>query len=125
MRVADLIGAQLDLWVARAEGKCATVNPSVWGNAIINEVGRLSISKGSWDCAKYFEPSSNWAHGGPIIERESIAIQHQEYSDGSFREWVACSSRDFDSSNGYTGPTPLVAAMRAYVAAKFGDQVPD
>jgi len=128
MKVSELDGAQLDLWVARAEGKCYTTNPGVWGNAGINELGRLSISKTSWDCARYFEPSSNWAHGGPIVERNNVGITTWLEND-----WCAaidldahtyCDGGILDGRGFHTGKTPLVAAMRAYVASKFGDEVP-
>jgi len=64
--------------------------------------------------------SASWALGGPIIEREKIALC-PGYS------WEA--SKDFDAVGGDTdtavehGPTPLIAAMRCYVASKLGDTV--
>lgn len=116
MKVTNLEGALLDLWVARAEGKCYTQNPGEWGLACINDLGRLSIAKVSWDCARYFEPSKNWAHGGPIIDRERISINER---DGDcWQAHKTCGWSKF-------GPTPLVAAMRAYVASKFGEELPD
>ena len=114
MKTSELTGALLDQWVARAEGKCATTNPKEWGNALINDFGRLSIAKGSWDCAKYFEPSKNWRHGGPIIEQQKMYVEWD--ADGF---WVA---HTVDSKT-VQGPTLLIAAMRAYVAGKFGDEV--
>ena len=56
--------------------------------------------------------STDWAHGGPVIEREGIAIYL--YGDG---EWQAVLEKE------YEGPTPLIAAMRCYVASKLGDEV--
>lgn len=64
-------------------------------------------------------PSTNWTTGGPIIEREGIHIGrihtllHQRKEYGEFY-WIA---------NGRRGPTPLIAAMRCYVASKLGDTV--
>ena len=60
--------------------------------------------------------SSDWALGGPIIEREGIAIN--AHLDGS--EWFA---RDYWGEHEQSGPTPLIAAMRCYVASKLGDEV--
>jgi hypothetical protein len=64
--------------------------------------------------------SSNWAQGGPIIEREFITIDQKE------RSICAC----IDAPEGCelndiwaNGPTPLIAAMRCYVASKLGDTV--
>ncbi|HDR9163650.1 TPA: DUF2591 family protein [Burkholderia vietnamiensis] len=117
MKISELTGAQLDQWVARAEGKCYTTNPREWGNALINHLGRLSIAKTSWDCAKYFEPSSNWGHGGPIIDRERICVAFR-----GGKQWVA-GYPDWPWEAGYAGTTALVAAMRAYVASKYGREV--
>ena len=61
-------------------------------------------------------PSTNWAQGGPIIEREKIATQFWVSEDA----WEALIKGGFFASY---GPTPLIAAMRAYVASKLGDEV--
>jgi hypothetical protein len=62
--------------------------------------------------------STNWAQGGPIIERERVSIG--PYGD----EFWAQSSAIIDT---YYGTTPLIAAMRAFVASRLGDtpEVPD
>jgi hypothetical protein len=57
--------------------------------------------------------STNWAQGGPIIERERISITHQ------VGRWAAQTDDDLFAY----GPTPLIAAMRCYVASKLGDEV--
>lgn len=61
-------------------------------------------------------PSTNWADGGPIIEREEIETR-TAHSGG----WMANRAR----TKGYfeCGPTPLIAAMRCYVASKLGDNI--
>lgn len=112
IKTSVLTGALLDWAVAIAEGKHAAASKE-WGNAGINNLGRCSIAKLSWDCAKHFEPSKNWAHGGPIIERERILL----FTAGD--EWLA--KVNLLASNLGAGPNPLVAAMRAYVASKLGD----
>jgi len=56
----------------------------------------------------YFQPSTDWAQGGKIIERERIELEHDGF------EWWARIKADED----YNGATPLVAAMRCYVASK-------
>jgi hypothetical protein len=121
MKVHDLSGALLDLWVARAEGRCYTQSPGVWGLAVINELGRLSIAKNSWDCARYFEPSTNWAHAGPIIERERGEIYFERFGV----RWVATMGCAPLKRYQELGDTQLEAAMRAYVGSKFGDVVSD
>jgi hypothetical protein len=68
-----------------------------------------------------FSPSTDWACGGPIIEREQIQIdpltRHREPGDWSAQVWLPYRRAQ--------GETPLIAAMRAYVASKFGNEVPD
>ena len=52
------------------------------------------------------------SQGGPIIEREGMDLF------AGVPEWMA---RIGDHE--YCGPTPLIAAMRCYVASKLGDEV--
>ena len=56
-------------------------------------------------------PSTNWAQGGPIIEREGIEFR----ASGTQASIV--------DGRTYYGPTHLIAAMRCYVASKLGDDV--
>jgi hypothetical protein len=67
-----------------------------------------------------FRPSTHWNQGGPIIEREKLELVLDGNGWG-VPEW------SYDEVDGHkaTGPTPLVAAMRAFVAGKFGDVVDD
>ena len=61
--------------------------------------------------------STDWAQGGPIIERQRISTQTTEdYWDAD----LTTESGAFIQS---IGDTPLVAAMRAYVASKLGDEI--
>ena len=56
-----------------------------------------------------------WEFGGPIIEREKIEVFIRD------EEWFAYSSRS--KPEDFQGDTPLIAAMRCYVASQFGDTV--
>ena len=72
-----------------------------------------------------FEPSTDWAHGGPIIERESIMICRDSRRN---TDWFAnvdgYMSHDYVCSEySATGPTPLIAAMRAFVLSRHGEAV--
>lgn len=71
---------------------------------------------GNWEWIR--QPSTEWAHGGPLIEREHIAL---EFLDDEWCAWAPSPQRG-DGGDG-RGPEPLVAAMRAYVASKFGDEI--
>ncbi len=71
-----------------------------------------------------FEPSSDWSQGGPIIDRMRITVAPST-EDPS---WTAEMWSDRIQSQGYFtvgGPTPLTAAMRAFVASVYGDTVPE
>jgi hypothetical protein len=63
-----------------------------------------------------------WEHGGPIIEREGMGLWAYQWNEQGEAEqgWYA---EDKDGDHVQTGPTPLVAAMRCYVASKLGDEV--
>ena len=87
--------------------------------------GDLKVLAGkSWAESMRFTPSTDWAQGGPIIEREEIGIKRNApCSDG--RRWEASPSITAKGAGGRWGygHTPLVAAMRCYVASKLGDVV--
>lgn len=70
-----------------------------------------------------FRPSTNWDQGGPIIERERMTVEFfEDRQYGSGCAWLATHIRR-PYFNEETGPTPLIAAMRCYVASRFGDEV--
>jgi hypothetical protein len=80
-----------------------------------------------------YAPSTDWAIGGPIIEREGICID-RERDDPPAKAWFAClhdperpiyGAKGFYAEKGRAfGPTPLVAAMRAYVASRASGNQP-
>jgi hypothetical protein len=109
-KVAELEGALLDYWIARVEGlrveirsRCAKQHAYIFIDT--------AYQKG---IPRIYSPSLDWVEGGPIIELARIQIAPVR------NKWLAC-----HEAGDYSGPTPLIAAMRAYVASKFGDTVPD
>ena len=101
MKTAELTGAALDWAVAWANGNTT-----------------IKLDGGVWN------PSTDWAQGGPIIEREHIEWQwlpssskHHRY--GARKPSLGGAKRTFCMD----GPTVLIAAMRCYVASKLGDTV--
>lgn len=62
--------------------------------------------------------STDWAQAGPIIEREYISVL--SWLVGA---WKARTTANDGTEYICEGPTPLVAAMRCYVASKLGDEV--
>jgi len=61
--------------------------------------------------------STDWAQGGPIIEREWVDLH---CVNDSLWEAECPAVGGLAMQN---GPTPLIAAMRCYVASKLGDEV--
>ena len=61
--------------------------------------------------------STDWSQGGPIIEREHISAAYAYWG-----EWEAWDDKTMPPPK-YRGPTPLIAAMRCYVASKLGETV--
>lgn len=66
--------------------------------------------------------SSSWADAGPLIEKHHI---HVAPMPGKGYTWCATVVSDTDRGSWREGHTPLVAAMRALVAAKIGADLPE
>ncbi|MEY5003198.1 MAG: hypothetical protein RL678_1007 [Pseudomonadota bacterium] len=103
MKTAELTGAALDWAVTKCEGRDIVLldGEIVWRDEM-----------------RY---CTDWALGGAIIERERISITpdvgcwNAHYHDNLFEE---------DGSDCFQiGTTPLIAAMRCYVASKLGDEI--
>jgi len=105
MKTSELTGHALDWAVAMCEG-------------IDHDTAALNIMFGD-DNDWFLAPSTDWAQGGPIIEREGIGVYqyrgawsaHCPLPNGGLH---ACMENQ---------PTPLIAAMRCYVASKLGEEV--
>ena len=68
----------------------------------------------------WWSPSTNWNHGGPIIERECITIEYMDRNYWRARLW----NKEIRNYSLYQySSTPLIAAMRCFVASKLGDEV--
>jgi hypothetical protein len=107
MKTSELTGAALD-W---AVSKCEYTKPVQIGGSTVMVFKDVPFD---------YHPSTNWAQGGVIIEREFITIDQKE------RSICAC----IDAPEGHecndiwaNGLTPLIAAMRCYVASKMGDDI--
>jgi hypothetical protein len=112
MKTSELQGAALDWAVAKCEGN------------IGHELKDFCLVHMEDPDLQY---STNWAQGGPIIEREGISIVRDE-GDLCWQAVIDCHSGSMFGSNlcgsfWHEGPTPLIAAMRCYVASKMGDEV--
>ena len=112
VKTNELQGEALNLAVAKAEG--IELSNGCYNRLLVD--GRMSA--GQKMLAPY-NPSTDWALAGPIIEREKLCITASVEGD-----WTAfCVSDEMDMQWICRGPTPLVAAMRAYVASQLGGEV--
>lgn len=123
MKTADLSGALLDFWTARAEGVPA-------GQLEIRPVQRPDPRTPDAICVhvapaipgwmanpqRRLDYSTNWALAGPLIEKH-VDTMHENGD-----HWAV---RHHRRAIGATGPTPLIAICRAVVRAAFGDEVED
>lgn len=116
LKTAELEGLQLDLAVAVAEEMEVTWHPSPDDRQSFKARPRGSrVEPGP------FSPATHWAHGGPLLERERGSL-FTELIPGAPVVWVARMGDGARRSQCF-GPTPLIAAMRALVASKLGEEV--
>jgi hypothetical protein len=163
MKVSELSGAMLDYWVAKADESWKWAHrlfPTMTLNPTFASVELYTYENGNRECllipnnsfrqdTQVFSPSTDWAHGGPIIERDQIFLDPPSdvhYNGKLFHGWVSyadwratVSSRtrtypnpNFSDPENWpgcvgrgAGETPLIAAMRAKVSSHYGDEVPD
>lgn len=111
IKTSELTGTALDWAVAKCEGKNGVLHDDGITRCIVIAAAS-GVYKGTW------KPSFNWSQGGPIIEREGIAVRRSHNME--YGSWQAI--RD-GFRNNHNGPTPLIAAMRCYVAFKLGDEL--
>lgn len=109
MKTSKLIGPTLDWAVEFIEGGCkAEPRANYWLEKWLDPKRRYLCES----------TSTNWAQGGSIIGRECIDL----YCDHAGVSWRARKMLGERGPMAY-GPTPLIAAMRCYVASKLGDEI--
>lgn len=133
IKVSELNLPELDYWVAKA-GELPIENSKAYPHCVVvrpkdhltRQLGYIRRDGKSFDGIQHaYSPSTDWSQGGPIIERERISTEYwvTELTDRTGEPWQAYPHIDNPI---YTwGATSLIAAMRAYVASKFGETVDD
>ena len=133
MKTAKLQDAALDWAVAKALGHALkirtwkaitdTLDPTEDADIIAFHkerntvrVSAEQIPGGGWFPNPRY--STDWAFGGPIIERGKMDFSWI----GADKCRAAIDWLDEEFYEAF-GPTPLIAAMRCYVASKLGDEV--
>lgn len=111
IKVQDTEGRVLDWLVFKCESaEGSTPDPLAWLNTV--------------HPSGYYSYSTNWAQGGPIIERENIAIEPVRRLASKDIAWSAQEIlMDGSRATHSFGPTPLIAAMRCFCASRLGDEV--
>jgi hypothetical protein len=109
MKISELTGAALDWAVAESSG------------IPIYRSGK-TLSRMDVDGGIYWQPSTDWSQGGPIMEREGITVicWNKNPNQWGARRWLELNG---SPSIHVYAPTPLIAAMRCYVASKLGDEI--
>lgn len=155
MKVSELTGDALAIWVGRAQGWEFSDDVERIGARIGAALkksppimyhdchGDLHVVGTNYDSEVHWAPHVHWEQGGPIIESENIVLVP---TNGGDKEepifWSAMHNgpnrafshyideplpfrRYSDDPAAGDGDTPLIAAMRAFVASKYGEEVPD
>jgi hypothetical protein len=124
MKVSELTGHALNWAVAMAEGdkvyRPRLGRPADWDKEAYLKDGsddRWVVRVENRRVAHFvdwtYNPSKDWMQGGPIIERERINL----WSEG--HDWEA----SHYGEHIVWGESPLIAAMRCYVASKLGNEI--
>ena len=121
LKTSELQGAVLDWAVAKCEGateEWRSGAPFLWDGVPCIRMYEHDVD---------YTPSTNWALAGPIIERENINVFMDDekwaaYASHSLPQNFYGTSKDPDWDDGDEG-SPLIAAMRCYVASVLGDEV--
>ena len=120
MKTSKLIGPALDWAVAKSEGYTdLRRNPHRFANDMLV----MTAPHAEWG-VEYLvdlDYSTDWSKGGPIIEREKISPSWS--LEGHWMAYRFDPEDELEASFLQCGHTPLIAAMRCYVASKLGDEV--
>ena len=122
IKTSKLTGTALDWFVAKCEGG---IEQGVYGTPVLMESG-LHLHYCGVLLSHPYSPSTDWAQGGPIIEKELMqAFSYEKYSPDE--PWFVEKNhfgRHHKAGRSYArGSTILIAAMRCYVSVKLGDEV--
>lgn len=120
VKTSDLIGPALDWAVAQIDGVKTLMMAPRKGEPKkpFALFGSLALSVGGDDESSY-APSTCWHCGGPLIEEHAWALPYRATHRHHLGAFEACTPGGFP----HNGPTPLIAACRAIVAALMGDQI--
>ena len=124
IKTSELIGKPLDWAVGLALGWDIKPNSHRFNDELV--MMKEGVESVWFDT---FNPSTDWAQGGTIIEREGIellcnltATEAARFSaPGVHADWQAFYRSDRRTAARQFAITPLIAAMRRFVASRMGD----
>jgi len=116
IKTAEAIGPALDWLVAKVNSIPLCLSPFAGSKqfVLVGQNGKPTTHR--------YEPSTSWAQGGPIIDRENIVFGFDDIAAPD-KAHIARKPGFKTTHNEFYGPTKLIAAMRCYVASKLGDEV--
>ena len=130
VKTQDLSGSALDWAVAHATKAwewahewypTMTLDPSFIGvsdNAPRGSVSLVPRNPMRQD-SQPFRPSTDWAQGGRLVETHQISLHCPQTTDDVWAAWIITDRGEVVQA----GDTALIAACRAIVAARIGDEV--
>ncbi|SAK65592.1 hypothetical protein AWB80_03086 [Caballeronia pedi] len=116
MNVAQLSGAQLDYWVAKAEGLLPEVRHACGADWCQIDVASLGPVE--------YQPSGNLNIVAPIAVRQRYVTYPRLRDDGKI-EWLAEAQLNADFHGVFVDESLMVAVCRLRVAEVFGYEVSD
>lgn len=121
IKTSALTGKALDWAVAIADKRNPIIHKIQCGSpgSPFKYKGYVAIPCGNGDCWTY-EPTVKWELAGPVIQNECISTV---WGPGlKEHEWRAETPTGMNDQS-ETGPTPIIAALRCFVASKLGGDV--
>jgi hypothetical protein len=116
VKTNELTGRALDWAVAKCEG--IELNNGLYNRLLVD--GHMSLGQ---NMMERFNPSSEWAQGGPIIERECIELAYRVGVNWTATRVEGSSVCEVTVPYNQRGRAQLIAAMRCYVMSQLGDEV--
>lgn len=119
IKTSELTGTALEWAVAKADN-----NLYPTGDVRLLDRNLFTITAGDYenpDVWQRYAPSTDWAEGGPLIQRERMEVM--PCMDVLVEKWIATHCLRQSKWTQECGPTPLIAVMRAFCCSKLGDEV--
>lgn len=128
VQVSEATPIQLNYLAAKCNGKTLHYFVDDW----FKKDPWLAVNGEADQPLHSYTPTTDWGQGGPIIEQDKIGVwwathvvddEGTEYGNHWYAEPGMTDENADKSYTCMTGPTPLIAAMRCYVASHLGVEV--